>query len=445
MDQANNNRQRSSRLHVLFHRPSYHEPAIDGIRAFAILWVLILHILFFHFGTFPLQVGALLKHRLTAWIGRGDLGVDMFFVISGFLIGTILMKEYRKSKTIRMRRFYFRRFLRLIPVYAVVMLMGVYFLRNIPKLAILADIDPSGNVENAWANLLYVNNLLTVREQYMGWCWSLAIEEQFYLIAPIFLLLLLSRSRHPVRWMVLLFACSGILRLGIILSYGFTYPFSGSPDTDEWVLRFDVIYDKLHVRYGGLLAGLVGAYLSLHHAEQIKRWLGTPVRASVCLLAAAIPIWWIANTSRSSDWYNTVPVLVGQLVQAYQRDVFSISVLLVILVAIHGQGFFSDATRRVLSARLLYPVAQLSYSMYLVHEMYMLWLFPKTAPWLTARGFSPASVILLDGLLVTAMTIVTAGILYILIERPCMDLRQSKMFGKRLASPSTSMQPATSE
>ncbi|MEZ6137758.1 MAG: acyltransferase family protein [Pirellulaceae bacterium] len=298
--------------------------------------------------------------------------------------------------------------------------------------------DPSAHASSAWANLLYVNNLLSIRDQYMGWCWSLAIEEQFYLIAPILLLIMMRFSRYPLRWMLVLLAISGFLRFAIIRTYDFTFPFTGAPDTDEWALRFDVIYDKLHVRYGGLLAGVMGAYLSLYHSQKIARWIGTPVRANSILIAAMLPMWWISNTSRGSDWYATIPKFVSQLINSHQRDIFSIGILLVILLAIHGQGLLSAVFRRLLSSRLLYPVSQLSYSMYLLHEMYMLWLFPKTAPWLSANlEIGADGVILVNGLLVSVMTVVSAGLLYLWIERPCMDFRQSKLFVGRVAATDT--------
>ena len=84
-------------------------------------------------------------------IARGDLGVDLFFVISGYLIGSLLLTEYKKSQSIELKRFYVRRFLRLIPVYLVVMILGVYFLHG-------------WNVGNAWANLIYVNNFLPMTQ-----------------------------------------------------------------------------------------------------------------------------------------------------------------------------------------------------------------------------------------------------------------------------------------
>lgn len=112
----------------------------------------------------------------TTWIRNGPLGVDLFFVISGFLMGSILFAEFKASGKLEVARFYVRRFLRLIPVSIVIMAMCLYFLHGLPG-------EPVWNyAENCWANLLYVNNFLSRTQQYMGWCWSLAIEEQFYLL-----------------------------------------------------------------------------------------------------------------------------------------------------------------------------------------------------------------------------------------------------------------------
>ena len=124
----------------LIQRPPFHEPVVDGVRAMAVLWVLILHMAFFHFGTFTKETLAIYTGLFTKWIAGGSLGVDLFFVISGFLIGSLLFKEYLRTGDIRFGRFYARRFLRLIPVYVVVMLIGLLMMRNIPKSAILMDI-----------------------------------------------------------------------------------------------------------------------------------------------------------------------------------------------------------------------------------------------------------------------------------------------------------------
>jgi peptidoglycan/LPS O-acetylase OafA/YrhL len=433
-------------ISTLFDRPDFHEPVVDGIRAIAILWVFVLHVVFFHFGAFPDFVLGIFNSRATQWIGQGDLGVDLFFVISGFLIGTILLKELQRTGRIDFRRFYGRRFLRLIPVYTVVMILGVYFLRNIPKSAILLDIAPSGNVECAWANILYVNNFITIGKQYMGWCWSLAIEEQFYLIAPIFLLMVVGRMRRPITLMLLLLLASGIIRLAIIRTYDFVPPFNDPPDTPAWSLRFDVIYDKLHVRYAGLLAGVIGAYFSLYHKERMSSFFASAVRSNVIGVASLVTFWLVATMSFGADWFIRCPKLLAQTIHSHHRDIFSIAVIFIILIAIHGRGFLARLLKSMLSTRLLFPIAQLSYSVYLLHEMFMLWMFPKTTPWLTDTvGLTPSSVLFVNGVAVTILTFSVSSFLYVTVELPCMEFRKSKMFRRLFAKSELETKEDTAE
>ena len=109
---------------ALTERPAFHDPVVDGVRAIAILWVMSYHLVLFHLGSFTAEAVGIATARWTQWTSRGDMGVDLFFVISGYLIGTILLTEYRKSGTLQIKRFYIRRFLRLIPVYTVAMIAG---------------------------------------------------------------------------------------------------------------------------------------------------------------------------------------------------------------------------------------------------------------------------------------------------------------------------------
>ena len=113
-------------------RPGFQQPVIDGVRAIAVLWVVMLHVFFFRLWIFPAQATFMFVNPVTGWLVNGLLGVDLFFVISGFLIGSILFGEFKESGGIVFSRFYVRRFLRLIPVYTAVMLLGLYFLHEIP-------------------------------------------------------------------------------------------------------------------------------------------------------------------------------------------------------------------------------------------------------------------------------------------------------------------------
>jgi peptidoglycan/LPS O-acetylase OafA/YrhL len=139
--------------------------ALDGLRAFSIIAVVWHH-------TWEVPTG---------WMAtqRGFLGVDLFFVISGFLIVTLLMRERERRGTISLKKFYLRRFLRISPVYYGLLLgLAVVFLtvgRNANMRAAFFEDLP-------WA-LLYVSNWVGLKT-FLEITWSLSSEEQFYLLWP---------------------------------------------------------------------------------------------------------------------------------------------------------------------------------------------------------------------------------------------------------------------
>ena len=149
-----------------------HRPELDGVRGLAILLVFGLHL------------------RLP-WMPGGAFGVDLFFVLSGFLITVLLVEEWAQTGAISLRAFWARRALRLLPALLwVCMVVGAYAAIRLPS-------------AQAWENyrgtvlaLSYVSNLVYVyRPLYLqhalGITWSLAIEEQFYLLWPPLLVLAL--------------------------------------------------------------------------------------------------------------------------------------------------------------------------------------------------------------------------------------------------------------
>ncbi|MSQ10561.1 MAG: acyltransferase [Dehalococcoidia bacterium] len=146
--------------------------ALGGLRGVAVLAVCMLH---FHVPFLP----------------GGYLGVDLFFVLSGFLISSLLAAEWHDHASIDLWRFYGRRVLRLLP--------ALY--------AMLLILTPLLTAEQFIAGLGYTENLIMVSGQqldYLNHHWSLAIEEQFYLAWPIALLVLfrLGFSRQKVLWVL---------------------------------------------------------------------------------------------------------------------------------------------------------------------------------------------------------------------------------------------------
>jgi len=152
-------------------------PSLDGLRAISILFVIIGHAS----ATLPPLQGAAetLVHGLTLIAGNGEMGVTVFFVLSGFLITTLLLKELRKTGGLSIKAFYIRRAFRIWPAFylmvAVVVFLGVT--KAIPLTA--------GEV--ASASLFYWNYYPHGATGFLGHTWSLAVEEQFYFVWPLLL------------------------------------------------------------------------------------------------------------------------------------------------------------------------------------------------------------------------------------------------------------------
>lgn len=146
-----------------------HLPALDGIRALAVFTVIVYHA----------GIGAV----------PGDLGVTAFFVLSGFLITLLLQREHARTGTISLRGFYARRTLRIFPAYyaLVVFSLAVDWVLNDPW--------PSLRALSAFTYTLNYHNAFFGHEGPLAHGWSLAVEEQFYLIWPAIFLVLVKTGR----------------------------------------------------------------------------------------------------------------------------------------------------------------------------------------------------------------------------------------------------------
>jgi peptidoglycan/LPS O-acetylase OafA/YrhL len=149
--------------------------SLDGLRALSILAVVWHHVNMWHH-----SLWAHAQSNFTDWSisQRGFLGVDLFFIISGFLIVTLLLRERRRSGDISRRSFYIRRFLRIFPAYylMLVVVVGSAYLRP--------GTNSSEATHREWLfAALYLSNLVPMASPLII-TWSLATEEQFYLVVP---------------------------------------------------------------------------------------------------------------------------------------------------------------------------------------------------------------------------------------------------------------------
>ncbi|MEJ8813583.1 acyltransferase [Variovorax ureilyticus] len=312
-------------------------PALDGIRAIAIAMVLV-----FHSGFHP--------------TGGGYLGVDVFFVLSGFLITKLLASEMAQHGRLDLASFYGRRALRLYPPFLIVLacvtLPGHILWPDIP---IWRDAALAGLYLSDYAQALhYVPSPLT-------YTWSLAVEEHFYVLWPLALPFVL-RSRNPVRVMLMLYLVAFMWRLLNLSALGW-YP----------------TYFRFDTRASGII---LGCMLALMPTQAPPKYAG--VLALVLLLFAAAPPSW--------------GLMYGLGLAA---PVAEVAAAILVLCAFHS----SHESRLLAWAPLAY-LGRLSYGIYLWHAPLMFWM--------RERGFSRPAILIGGGALAVAL----AALSYHLIDRP---------------------------
>lgn len=200
-------------------------PALDGLRAIAVALVILRHI-----GR-PVVPG-------------GFLGVDLFFTLSGYLITSILLEEHKKYGSISLRHFYLRRSVRIMPALWL-LLLAALLARNlvVSHLFSLREILFAGTYTMNWTRAFHFGGI-----SLLGHTWSLAIEEQFYLLWPPLLLLLLS-------WKPKLAPLAAIL-LGISsMAWSTALQLNGA--------TWERIYNGFDTRAVELLVGCAAAFLPL--------------------------------------------------------------------------------------------------------------------------------------------------------------------------------------
>ncbi len=278
-----------------------HIPALDGIRGIAILMVMIYHLI-------------ALVPELNSIAKGGFLGVDVFFVLSGFLITSILIREYEEHGQINLKKFYLRRFLRLIPAFWI-FLICIYFFGNYllpPDRA--KTIYTYNNLFYAFSYLMNWHGAFDGLTGILTHTWSLAVEEQFYIIWSLILFTVFAEKTKRNQ----IFILTSILILGLILWRLFRLYISTSTltlyySTDTridslligcaaaMIYSWRLLPEKFYVsrQFNFLaLASLVTIFIMLQGFDKFDPLLYCgPI--SIFAMAVAIMILWILNRQRS--------------------------------------------------------------------------------------------------------------------------------------------------
>jgi peptidoglycan/LPS O-acetylase OafA/YrhL len=367
---------------------------LDTLRAVAIVAVMIFHLESF------------LPSALARIGDLGWMGVDLFFVLSGFLIGSQLLKPFADGQRLRLRDFYIRRAYRILPAYLVVLLL--YF-------AVPAWREHE-RVAAAWKFLTFTANLVMnyPAELAFSHAWSLCVEEHFYLLLPC---LVLWQMRRPAAWKTVSLILSVVL-FGVLLRRWELLHVVRAPgvsDDEMWALFMKRIYYPTYCRLDGLVSGVALACIRTFRPVW---WAKVSRRGSLLgvagLLVCAAAMW-------SFGWEYPTPDRAFGVV--YGFPLISLGFGLLVASAASSSG---PLQLPLPGAKTL---ATLAFSLYLTHKE-IAHLDQTIFPWLTHEsGWRAAGVYAVSCL-------GFAALLYACVERPFLILRDQQMRSAVARTPS---------
>jgi peptidoglycan/LPS O-acetylase OafA/YrhL len=350
---------------------------LDTLRALAIVLVMLQHYVLF-----------VSDAPTFGWLGNiGWTGVDLFFALSGYLIGNQIFAAMRSPAGFSFRLFYARRLLRTLPAFYAV--LALYFLW--PAFRAGAALPP------LWQFLTFTQNINLNPGTAFSHAWSLCVEEQFYLLLPAAALGIACARRSLVwGWTALALAVAAGM-----LARGYLWDALVDGDPRGRFHYYKYIYYSSLCRFDELLAGVALALLRNYHAAAWQRLArqGNAALAAGCALMALAFYWFLHDAGGFGSTVFGFPLL-------------ALGFGLLVLAALSPGSLLHNA--RIPGAASL---ALWSYSIYLLHKQLFILL---RAP-LTAMGYGPESPQAIAAIM--AASVLAGWLLYKLVEAPFMALR----------------------
>ncbi|MBY7871703.1 acyltransferase [Vibrio fluvialis] len=299
-------------------------PGVDLLRAIAVTLVTLYHFNFMPFG----------------WVG-----VDIFFVLSGFLIGGIILDDILKNN-FSFKEFYIKRAFRILPLYYFVLAFGVLFKNHATPMGVV-------EIKTIISGLLFLQttgayffpDLFPINQEYVvGGSWSLVIEEMFYIFAPLIIFILCKVTRNNLK--LLLAAFTMIVFSGVLTRLGMTSSFA--PDDPNWHFASFI---QFHSRYDEIAMGVA--------------------------LAIVIRVFDQASLKKNSEWFLFLGLISWLLFFAFLKgkpvywdkpwEIARDTVWLPLLFSLMGGFTLLGCYWWDVKSKVLILLARLSYAIYLIH------------------------------------------------------------------------------
>ncbi len=324
-------------------------PSLDGLRAVSICMVVIGHC------SKTITGLSNSAYMFLGFVGAGRLGVSIFFVISGFLITTLLVREQLSTHTISLKDFYIRRAFRIFPGFYAYWLVAFV-------LALLGYIHVSRS--DLISAAMYIWNYVprNIDTWFLGHTWSLSVEEQFYLLWP--LILKLSGPKRG-KWAALAVVVTApLIRLGSYFLLPSTRPRIGM---------------MLHTRADSLMIGALLALICLNedHLRILRRLV------SSWLIPVAMLCFLVVDTLLTMHFKGAYVLSIG----------YSLQNLIIAMLMAHVVFYDKTILGRILNYPAVVHVGVISYSLYLWQQLFLTTnntTFSGLFPWNIVCAFAAA-------------------------------------------------------
>ncbi len=368
-----------------------YKPALEGVRALAFLLVFAVH---YSGPTWTLEGRTPWAYPWLLLCQLSFCAVPLFFALSGYLITGVLLRTVRDDGFFR--NFYFRRALRVLPLYYVI-LAGIacaalamhthFLLRHGLLVCYLFNFWPYNGYYN-------INHWIQI-----GHFWSLAVEEQFYLLWPVAIWFV--RDRRKLRNI-----CYGVIAAS----------FAGRLSWPWWpVQSFEFVYQNTLFRCDAIM---LGCALALYEGEAAAMWKKLVMPARLSLLAGAAVIVARALIHNEAMPFDNFGVMVIMPLLSLMGASF-------VVLALHP----GTLTARASTARWAVYLGKRSYGLYLLHQLFRPWVLERFVPYLTSK-VGRGCAFFLGVLLAFAITWALAELAFRFVEEPALRLKKHIRFGK---------------
>lgn len=349
-------------------------PALDGLRGIAILAVILYH-----------------NFDFTSYFRFGWVGVDLFFVLSGFLITDILLKT-KEDKNF-LRNFYVRRVLRIFPLYYMILLLYFIFIPFLNQLNVQYNYYYN-NQSMLWLHLqnwLYIFNQKPDNSMLLNHFWSLSVEEQFYLLWP-FAILAVKTNQRLIRFVLAVLSACVLLRF---LSWSY----------------FGNGYTNFHFQSMTRIDGLcIGSLIAIWRSGDIKTYKAKIFRLSFILLSVHAFLFLLSKTFLKGIpnfpflGYTSIAVIFG----------------ITVVYAIENKNSW---IKIFLENRILKGLGKISYGLYVYHWPIMALLKLYLLNKIISLGWTPYYSHVFISLAATTIAIVVSKLSYEYFEKRILALK----------------------